>query len=319
MRLVSIDSPYKDNRTHVLWYLSRKCNYDCWYCADILHDKTSPFLSSENVQVAIENIKKIPTEKISLALSGGEPFLNQELVPLLIALKSISDKDISINITSNGSLPVAHYLKALPYLTTFTISAHLDSVQVDSFSEKMAHIQSQCPFPIQVNVMFVPGMLDSIKKLLIDLKTAGTKPILRRIRKKNSSASCDYSEEEFEFLKSFYLGNDEIQKVSIEIEDDSGAVTKKTVGINHISARNGNFFKGWLCEAGVKNMTIWSDGNVYACESALMGKIPMGNFYSQDFKWSSQSAQPCPISKCVCVADIQIPKRAPDFKRPVNS
>jgi len=312
MRLLSIDTPFKDDRTHVLWYLSRKCNFDCWYCADILHDKTSPLLSPENVRVAVENIKKIPTQKVSLALSGGEPFLNQELIPLLEELKNIPDKAIAINITSNGSFPTAHYLKALPYLSSLTISAHLDSIQIDKFSEKMAELQCQCPFPIQVNVMFVPGKLSSIKVFLDQLKAAGTKPILRRIRKKNSSASCEYSEEEIEYLKSFYVNNEEIQKVSIEVQYDSGEILQKLVGINHISARNGNFFKGWLCEAGVRNITIWSDGNVYACESALIAKTPLGNFYSKDFKWSSQSAQPCPLSRCVCVADIQIPKKAPD-------
>lgn len=312
MKLLSIDTPYKDDRTHVLWYLSRKCNFDCWYCADVLHDKTSPQLSAEDAQTAIENIKKVPTRKISLALSGGEPFVNQELVPLLANLKNIPDKDIAINITTNGSFPVAHYLKALPYLSSLTVSAHLDSIQIDPFSKKMAELQSQSSFPLQINVMFVPGMLSSIQDLLAKLKDAGSKPILRRIRKKNTHASCDYSEEEIQFLKSFYSNNEEIHKVNLEIQYDSGEIQTKLVGINHITARNGNFFKGWLCEAGVKNITIWSDGNVYACESALMSKTSIGNFYSKDFKWSSLTPQPCPMHRCVCAADIQIPKRSPD-------
>lgn len=305
---MSINTHRRRDELNLLWYMSKKCNYDCVYCSDALHSKNSRHLTERELQLALRNFSSSKFKKINLALSGGEPFLHPDIKKILIEVKSIPDKLILTNVTTNGSLPTDHYLECLPYLNSMTVSAHLAYLKPEIFLKKLELLQANCKFKIQVNVMFTPGKMELAKFLIIESERIGTKPILRRVRKKDSAESSDYSLEELEYFKYFYQTREENQNVTIE-EDTGSELVFRKMGINSLTAQNLNNFKGWMCDAGSVYFTIWTNGKIYPCESGLMKKHSMGDFYEESFQWPTQDGQRCPIEKCVCTNDIWIPKR----------
>lgn len=107
----------------ISWELTASCNYSCIHCR--MEDKEYPKLC--NKELTTDEAKHCIDEFASLGIyklgiSGGEPFLRPDLFELL---EYMSDKNIKIVITSNGSLidyNVVLKLKKLKNLESVQIS-----------------------------------------------------------------------------------------------------------------------------------------------------------------------------------------------------
>jgi hypothetical protein len=74
--------------------------------------------------------------------------------------------------------------------------------------------------------------------------------------------------------------------------------------VNDLLANETNKFKGWLCWAGVQNITIDNEGNVWRAICRVGGKL--GTIYD-DFKVPTDPII-CTKESCTCAADIQLSK-----------
>ena len=297
-----------DEQMNLLWYFSKKCNYDCSYCSELLHDKTSDYLVEEKFQVALRNLSNCPISNIQISISGGEPYLDPGIIEKMKALKNIDNKKIGLHLTSNGSANLEKYVHSLQCIDSLTISSHLEFSKTEIFLKKMKALQKESSFVINVNVMFLPGTLKDVSLLMRELRLFGLNPRLRRIRSNKEWGYLDYSERELNFIKKDFESFPETHFFEVGVKDEQQGLVLARVGQNEITALGLNEFKGWDCMAGSRSSTIWNDGSVYSCEAGFLEKRKLGNFYDESFKWIKAPMTQCPLNRCVCVNDIGIPK-----------
>ena len=307
--LISINRTKPTGTFHLLWYPSKRCNYNCSYCSDFLHDNTSKILTEEKFKIAVNNLLKVNFNRVRLTISGGEPLLHPNLVSFCRQVLEKSFFKLTIGVTSNASLPESKYIELSEFLSSMTFSAHLEYLVIDDFLKKILKIKTAIDSKInlRVNLMFVPGKLEMVKKLHRQLMENDIEVIVRRVRARNEYESLEYSDFELDYLLSTYDQKNESGLLDTETVFD-GKVKADRISGNEITARNLNNFQGWECKAGADYFTVWNDGTVYPCEPNMKLKPRLGSFYDPDFQWPSEKSSICPVSKCVCLGDIQIPK-----------
>lgn len=92
---------------------------------------------------------------------------------------------------------------------------------------------------------------------------------------------------------------------NITIYYSTGA--QEDANVNDLLADESNKFRNWVCWAGIQNISITSNGNVYraVCKvGGLLGNIETG-FYIPD------DPIICTNNRCTCAADLQLSKAAP--------
>jgi MoaA/NifB/PqqE/SkfB family radical SAM enzyme len=152
------------------WFIGKRCNYDCSYCASFYHDNYSPHASLKNACNFIDQFEQYATtqnKKIKIAITGGEPFANPNFLKIL---EYASDKtNVSqLTLVTNGSMPLSVYQKAANYLTAMTISLHLEQpehITNKTIENVIALNQIQSLF-LNVNIMLLPGRLRQVKKII---------------------------------------------------------------------------------------------------------------------------------------------------------
>lgn len=92
---------------------------------------------------------------------------------------------------------------------------------------------------------------------------------------------------------------------NIIIYDEEG--NSQESNVNDLLAKEKNKFKNWICWAGVQNITIDNQGNVYRAICKVGGKL--GNIY-EGFE-IPQNPIKCTKNDCTCAADIQLSKALP--------
>jgi hypothetical protein len=90
------------------------------------------------------------------------------------------------------------------------------------------------------------------------------------------------------------------KNILIHYEDGSSEESN----VNDLLAQEKNKFKGWMCWAGVQNLTIDNEGNVWRAICRVGGKL--GNIY-EGFEIPATPIV-CTKESCTCAADIQISK-----------
>jgi hypothetical protein len=80
--------------------------------------------------------------------------------------------------------------------------------------------------------------------------------------------------------------------------------TSEESNVNDLLANETNKFKGWMCWAGLQNLTIDNDGNVWRAICKVGGKL--GDIHTG----FSVPTEPiiCTKENCTCAADIQLSK-----------
>lgn len=83
--------------------------------------------------------------------------------------------------------------------------------------------------------------------------------------------------------------------------------TSEEDNVNNVLAREENKFMGWECWAGLQQITISNDGDVYRAICKQGGKL--GNIY-EGFEMPKDTVI-CAKHECHCAADVQLSKALP--------
>jgi len=173
------------NVLSVLWFLGKRCNYDCSYCSSHIHDAVSPFIDQHQSLRFIETAMvwaKSNNKKIKWAFTGGEPFLDPAL---LVLIKTLSDSITTeqINITTNGSLPLSHYQQFSGLVEGITFSVHLErsDIEIQKTINTMIELTQQQKIFVSCNLMFLPGKQKVIEKIVQQLQQHQVNFVLRKI------------------------------------------------------------------------------------------------------------------------------------------
>ncbi len=189
--LVGIEDnfPAKDELLRVEWNIGKRCNYNCSYCGNELHDATSDAMPWEVYTSTIDKLVEASKgKKIKISFTGGEPFVNPRFVDMLKYAKENGVYRCSV--TTNGSPPPKIYKKALPYLHYMIISYHFEFAyhekvinNVRGMWEEIKKYREQDQWKgMHVHIMALPGMKDKWIEITDELKDMGVEYTIRKIR-----------------------------------------------------------------------------------------------------------------------------------------
>ena len=69
------------------WFIGKRCNYDCSYCASFYHDNYSPHVTKESAYNFIDQLDmyaQSQKKKFKMNITGGEPFVNPNFLNILV-------------------------------------------------------------------------------------------------------------------------------------------------------------------------------------------------------------------------------------------
>lgn len=326
------------------WMLGKRCNYNCSYCSPHTHDFVSPFIDLSIAKKFVNNFsQKMASEhrKIKWNFTGGEPFLDPSFINLLESVKATSNVE-QVNVTTNGSLPLSTYQQSQELIDGLTVSLHLErnDQEVNSTVDKIILLSNNSNMYISTNIMFLSGQLDRYKSIIAKLKENNVGHVLRKItwtgfaddyqpffnpKAKNKSkqlkpsstqlqlkeqwrlrqndrpqADNYYSQEELEFLCST---NTQPAWINAGIWREDGSYQEVNTDLL-LSTKETNF-KDWICYAGVDQLYIEFNGNIYrgfCLNGGIIGHI------SNDVATKNIEPTVCLLNFCGCGIDIAVRK-----------
>lgn len=112
-----------ENIFHIQWHVTERCNLNCIHCYKEPYREELPF---EKLSFIADNILSFIEErnlKLVLTLTGGEPFLKEEVYPLAYYLNNFRYYIEKINFISNGTvLPQENLVKKINKIGNYYIS-----------------------------------------------------------------------------------------------------------------------------------------------------------------------------------------------------
>lgn len=329
----------------IAWFIGKRCNYDCSYCGPHTHDAVSPFM---DINTSLAFIKRAHDHclqnksKMKWTFTGGEPFIDPGFVLMLTHLSSLSTT-YQINVSTNGSLPLAVYQKTADLVDGITFSIHLErtSEEIEHTIDIICSLSASSTILITVNLMFLPGKMQQIKDIHAKFQAQGVSCVVRKIspqpltgdeylpflrngtKRKDVVLFKDKLQSERKMLwkkisdaKKF---DDTLNYYSTEEHEFLSQVNKKPgwhnmgvwtedgykeINSDFLVARQQNTFLGWTCYAGVDSIYIDFDGKIYAGVCLNQGSI---GHIADSLPFRSMPMT-CAINWCTCNTDIPVRK-----------
>jgi MoaA/NifB/PqqE/SkfB family radical SAM enzyme len=191
-KIVAIEDlqPDKDLILRVEWNLGKRCNFNCSYCGNDLHDNVSEHIPWEVFTNTIDKIKQgAGNRDIKISFTGGEPFVHPQFVEMLEYAKQNGISKCSV--TTNGSPPLKIYERAVEYLDYLTVSYHFEFAKHERLIDNIIAIR-KLKNTMHVNIMFLPGKLDECIELMDTFQQHDVHYSIRRIRPRTNSDRTDW-------------------------------------------------------------------------------------------------------------------------------
>jgi MoaA/NifB/PqqE/SkfB family radical SAM enzyme len=193
--LETVASYFKFNETgafSVDWYIGKRCNFDCSYCVEYLHDYTSPHVPLENMKKLVDLIYEKEGSNVLWSLTGGEPTLNPQFLDLCAYIKEKGSKYTSV--TTNGSRTLEYHKQLFELVDGITQSFHFEFMEhrIDEYIHKFIELEKyrqelndkrekgQPKKTLILRFMVETGQLDNVAKMEEAYRAAGITNIEHR-------------------------------------------------------------------------------------------------------------------------------------------
>ena len=281
----------------VEWNLGKRCNLDCTYCPDLIHDNYSPHTNIKVLLDAVDALAEIG-KPIRLSLTGGEPCVHPNIQELL---EHAEQRLNWVTVTTNGTRTPKFYSE-IP-VNYIVFSLHFEDEQwekqVDTITlfSQLNSIKYNIDF--HVNIMAHHEHMDRVKTAEARFARQQIKYVIRRIR------WTEGDHDVFDDMR--YDGND-LQWI---MDHDATVLPNCVIDedtlmhANDVIKEHKNQFKGWSCNAGIESLMINWDGDVHRATCRVGGSL--GNIYNGTFEMP-QHPIVCTRNFCTCASDIPLTK-----------
>lgn len=297
------------NYVVVNWCLGNTCNFSCSYCPHDLHSGSVKWPSLEEMMAACQRIiTHYNGKKIYFEFTGGEVTLWKDLLPLCEYLKGF---DCRVGIISNASRSLDYWMKVRGKIDHICCSFHSEKGNPEHFLGVVRFLSQD--IRVHVNIMMLPEKFD----LLVDLankvveipnisiaiqpliKDFGTEvfpysPEQQEIIDKQS----DFFVKKIKYTKTFEYYRGAMARIS---SDGSRSV----MAPQRFISSGTNSWKGWTCHAGLEQIVINMDGDVFRGWCNVGGKL--GSAFNKKIDFPITPVQ-CTKSFCHCNLDIMTTK-----------
>jgi len=294
------------------WVLGNSCNYACEYCPPHLHDCTNSWIKYEKVISTLDKIIQYVRNRnmiLYVDFSGGEVTLNEDLIKIAKYLKS---NNCRVGILSNGSRDISYWRMFAPYIDQICLSFHPLFANPDHFHSVVGFLHNKVI--THVNLLMHPDCFDVCKELGQRITdnfkdfSLSYQPVLKMLEP--GSELYDYSEQQ----KTEILSLEQNIKITrtrrlqkprgmMKIIYSDGSIDLMSAPQLLTDCRND--WKGWHCNAGLEQIIIDVDGNIYR---AWCMQDPMGTIREIDRLLFPDTPIICKTNNCNCLLDITITK-----------
>lgn len=135
---------YRFNKSAAMsidWYVGKRCNFDCSYCVDYLHDLISPHIPYEKMVALVDIIYEKYGTNVLWSLTGGEPTVHPKFLEICDYIKNQKGARF-VALTTNGSRTTDYHLELFDSLDSITMSLHFEfmSHRIEEYIEKCIKI-----------------------------------------------------------------------------------------------------------------------------------------------------------------------------------
>jgi MoaA/NifB/PqqE/SkfB family radical SAM enzyme len=277
----------------VEWNLGKRCNYNCSYCPESIHDNTSPHTDIEILKATVDKLVALG-KPIRLSFTGGEPTVHPKFTELV---KYANHKNIQwVSVTTNGTLPFEFY--AMLPVDQYVFSLHLE-YDWRRVWDTVLKVSNQSNKKVIAQIMAHHNYMDAVLQLRARCLQEEIPSTVRRIRWTEGDHDLfddmRYHPDDLKWIKE--------QEATIQgncVIDDSQIMHANDVIKLHL-----NKYKGWSCNAGIESLMINWDGDVHRATCRVGGSL--GNIYEGSFNVPAEPVT-CDRNFCTCAADIPLTK-----------
>ena len=266
------------HQNRIVWNLNALCNYRCSYCffpPEVLA-KEHPAVGKYTAEHMCESFDRTGREWLVL-ISGGEPFLHKEFIPLAKGLT----RNHYIQVTTNLSRPIHEFTRELSPERVVLISASLHvadreergSKAVQEFVDRVLFLQDR-GFVTLVNYVTHPPLLPRMKADFEYLASKGVQ---------HMTTLTFRGEFEGRMYPSSYT-DDEVRLIT-DLAVDRDVEVAISAGLS---------FTGRVCDAGGRYFQMDPAGNLHRCCSILEDH---GNLFEGTHRFDDV-LRPCTAAHC---------------------
>lgn len=265
-----------------LWiHVSGKCNLSCPFCYSLSGENNSNTLEYDKI---IKFVSGIPEEKRNnIVISGGEPFLYDDLERLVKTLNEMKFK--SILIITNGTVGQEKYENVIPYVTGIQVSVDGTSAEIHDISRGKGSFDKMIKNLELLSKMNVPRLIISFTPTMNNIRNLPDIPkfayehnvdaihVTRlmpvgRGEKMDDELSIE-SELYTENLKQFLDNFNKIEEI-IEIDRELYKNDRSLISLSFAGDQTYKVAykqRKWNCGAGLGSLSIYFNGKIYPCAS----------------------------------------------------
>jgi MoaA/NifB/PqqE/SkfB family radical SAM enzyme len=293
----------------VNWALTTKCNYRCSYCHPDLYNgkiKTAEFEIITQFVDKVFDYCRNKELKPFFEFAGGEVTYLKWFGDLL---DYISQRGGLVSIISNASSSLEWWNKHIHSLHGACLSFHVEGVKSAEHFIQVAKVAEQCRTTnLHVNVMMPPERFDECLQFAEELRSRvetsiALQPLYYGFGGAGITGKYPYSAEQEEIMKSFRgrSSNKDIPEPrgSVMVSMDNGEVLKKSTFDLLVEEKTN--FVGWDCNAGIENIVVTFQGDIY--RAWCMQDGPIGTIFDEQLELPV-SPMLCRTKICQCGADI---------------
>ncbi|HQP00494.1 MAG TPA: radical SAM protein [Caldisericia bacterium] len=269
------------------WHITDYCNLRCRHCYQIKFDKSSD-LPLEKIKFIVDKISEtLKDKKISVNITGGEPFLREDLFDILYYIEKKNNFK-EINIITNGTILNGENIKILDKIKKFKYL----KLSVESYNkEKNDFIRGKGNLEKVIeNIKLFKGLSNKKLIIMITLSMLNYKDLIPFFEFSKDLKVDGVILERFVPLDrgkgifDSYLRKDEwkdiirqiIYFLDLNISPEE-VIQYKAFWVD----LEKNRLKGALCNLGDESMAIMPDGTIFPCR-----RLPIlyGNILKDDLE-----------------------------------
>ena len=303
--------------------VTNECNNRCIYCQANGNKKTC-HMSEEVAEAALQKIAQSPSEKITIEFQGGEPLVNYRIIKYVIERAEVilKNKDVQFAVVSNLSLvtpEIADFFKKnnVSVSTSLDGPRSLHDLNRPSASGKSSYDEMIRGKKILNSAGIYLGAIETTTAYSLEYPTEIVdtyqklgfhqmflRPLTRLGEAASNWGKVGYTPERYlEFYKACLKRIIDYNLKGYDLMEYHAALFLSKIirgkAVNYMELRS-------PCGAGLGQMAITADGNVYTCdEGRMMAEIGdesfrIGNVFLDDYDNWIES----PCCHAVCSASL---------------
>lgn len=291
------------------WALTNVCNYRCSYCHPDLHNGHIKPPSLERIYKFIDNafnFCEARNIKPYFEFGGGEVTYLSWFSKVLVR---INKRNGLVSIISNASSPLIWWDKNISMLHSVSLSFHYDQIKSQEQFIAVAKLVADSPSTrLQVNIMMLPSRFSECMTFAEKLREQincgiSLQPLYDGFGGGGISSRFGYSELQEKYMEKF-CGNPATKYIpeprgSLTVINEEGH--ERRVSSFELLVNQKTNFTGWYCNAGVENIVVTFEGDIY--RAWCMQDEPIGNIYNETLNLPELPTL-CHTKICQCGPDI---------------